>query len=174
MGATRPTALLLLSLLPLAPLGAQTAAADPFAPLSFLQGTWDANVGEKSAVHLTGRYAFLRELDGHVLVRHSTSDPGCQAPVSFDCKHTDMLLIFADRPGTPLRADYFDSEGHVIHYDVSTPTPASVVFLSQPGPGPQFRLSYQLQGSVLSGRFESHMPGEADWHTYLAWSGERR
>ena len=77
-------------------------------------------------------------------------------------------------PGSALKADYFDSEGHVIHYDVTTPTPMSVVFLSTPGPGPQFKLSYELSGKVMTGRFQMHMPGQGDWHTYLEWSGSRK
>jgi hypothetical protein len=30
--------------------------------------------------------------------------------------------------GSALKADYFDKEGHVIHYDVSTPTPTECCF----------------------------------------------
>jgi hypothetical protein len=38
---------------------------------------------------------------------------------------------------------YFDNEGHVIHYNVSTPDATTVVFLSDAsGAGPQFRLMY--------------------------------
>ena len=105
-------------------------AADPFKSLAFLEGTWDANVQGNAAIKLAGRYTFNRELDGHILARHATNDPGCKAPTSFDCSHSDLLYVFQDVPGTALKADYFDNEGHVIHYEVSTPTPTSVVFLS--------------------------------------------
>jgi hypothetical protein len=159
------------------PLAAQTPAAsapNALQALSFLEGTWDANVQNNAAITLQGRYVFQRELGGHVLARHATSDPNCKAPASFDCAHSDLLYIFQDSPSAPLQAIYFDNEGHVIHYNVSTPTPTSVVFLSQPAPGPQFRLSYELNGSVMTGRFQMQMPGHTDWRTYLEWSGSRR
>lgn len=162
-----------LSCLHLLAQGPSQPASDPFKPLAFLEGTWDANVQNNAAVKLTGRYAFTRELGGHVLARHATSDPGCKAPTSFDCAHSDMLYVFQDMPSSALKADYFDNEGHVIHYDVTTPTPTSVVFLSAPGPGPQFRMSYELAGSVMTGKFQMHMPGSDDWRTYLEWSGKR-
>jgi hypothetical protein len=156
---------------------AQTSAVtspNPFASLAFLEGTWDANVQNNASVKLTGRYTFARELDDHILARHSTSDPNCKAPATFDCAHGDLLYVFQDAPGSSLKAIYFDNEGHVIHYDVSTPTPTSVVFLSMPGPGPQFRLTYELAAGVMTGRFQMHMPGQGDWRTYLEWSGHRR
>jgi hypothetical protein len=82
--------------------------------------------------------------------------------------------VFQEMAGSTLKADYFDSEGHVIHYDVTTPTATSVVFLSTPGRGPQFRLSYELTGKVMTGKFEMHMPGQGEWRTYLEWSGSRK
>ena len=152
----------------------KAAAADPFQALAFLEGTWDANVQNNAAIQQAGRYTFDRELSGHVLARHATTDPGCKAPTSFDCSHSDLLYVFQEMPGSPLKADYFDSEGHVIHYDVTTPTLTSAVFLSVPGPGPQFRLSYELSGKVMTGKFQMHMPGQGDWRTYLEWSGSRK
>lgn len=173
----RKTLWVALALLPCFPAAAQSAAAataDPLKPLAFLEGTWDANVQNNAAVKLSGRYSFGRELDGHILARHSTNDANCKAPASFDCAHGDLLYVFQDAPGSPLKADYFDNEGHVIHYDVSTPTPTSVLFLSAPSPGPQFRLTYELSAGVLTGRFQMHMPGQSEWRTYLEWSGSRK
>lgn len=142
--------------------------------LSFLEGTWNANVKNNASVKLSGRYTFDLELDGHILARHGTNDPNCEAPASFDCAHGDLLYVFQDAPGSPLKAIYFDNEGHVIHYDISTSTTTSVAFLSEPGPGPQFRLTYELAAGVMTGRFQIHMPGQSDWRTYLEWSGSRR
>lgn len=150
------------------------AGIDPFSSLAFLEGTWDANVQKNATIQQAGSYTFDRELNGHVLARYATTDPGCKAPTSFDCLHSDLLYVFQEMPGSPLKADYFDSEGHVIHYDVTTPTASSVVFLSVPGPGPQFRLTYELTGKVMTGKFQMHMPGQGDWRTYLDWSGSRK
>jgi hypothetical protein len=167
-------ALAALSCLSVSPQTSSSPNSDPFASVSFLEGTWDANVQNNASVNLSGRYTFARELDGHILARHSTNDPNCKAPASFDCAHGDLLYVFQDTAGSPLKAIYFDNEGHVIHYNVSTSTPASVMFLSEPGPGPQFRLTYESAAGVMTGRFQMQMPGQSGWRTYLEWSGRRR
>lgn len=156
-------------------LGAQTSAppADSWQPLSFLQGTWQAKTGEGSAAKVTGTYTFVKELKGHVLARHSTV-AGCAGPDAFDCEHGDLLYIFEERPGQPLKGVYFDNEGHVIHYSVSTPDAGTAIFLSEPGPGPRFRLVYHLEHAVMSGKFQMQMPGQDDWKSYLEWSGGRQ
>jgi hypothetical protein len=144
-------------------------------PLRFLEGTWDAKTqGETSGVNATGAYTFRKELGGHILARH-TSATGCKGPVDFNCEHGDLLYIYQDLPDQPLKAIYFDNEGHVIHYTISTPTPTSAVFLSDPSaPGPQFRLTYELSGTLMSGKFQIHMPGQAGWKSYLEWSGVKQ
>ena len=101
--------------------------------------------------------------------------PACKGSADFDCDHGDLLYVYADVPGQPLKAIYFDNEGHVIHYDVSVPDPATAVFLSEASkPGPRFRLTYQLKGTVMSGKFQMQMPGQTDWKTYLEWSGPKQ
>jgi hypothetical protein len=159
------------------PLMAQTAAnaaPDPWKALSFLEGTWDAIAHGNPGVATSGLYTFQRELNGHIMARHTTSDPGCKGRASFDCAHGDLLYIFQDAPGQPLRAIYFDNEGHVIHYDISTPEPNCVVFLSEAGSGPQFRLVYELKAAVMTGKFQMRMPGQSEWNSYLEWSGGKR
>ncbi len=152
-----------------------SAAADPFKALDFLKGSWEATTRDTAGVHVVGTYTFKTELGGHVLGRHVTSLSACKGPDSFDCEHSDLLYVFAEGPGQPLKAIYFDNEGHVIHYTVSTPDAATAVFLSDASqPGPQFRLIYELKNSVMSGKFQMHMPGQADWRSYLEWSGGRK
>ncbi len=63
----------------------------------------------------------------------------------------------------------------MIHYDVTTPDPATALFLSDPAPpGPRFRLVYQLSGAVLSGEFQMQLPGQPAWKSYLEWTGARQ
>ena len=188
MKRTAKTLLLILVALPLAVLqaAAQNTPApqsDPWKPLAFLQGTWEARTGEartgegktSKAVTATGSYTFRSELRDHILARHSTSDPGCKAPTNFDCEYGDLLYIYQDTPGQPLKAIYFDNEGHVIHYSVSTPDATTAIFLSDATlPGPQFRLMYELKSGVMSGKFQMRMPGQSDWNSYLEWSGVKR
>ncbi len=147
MTRTLNTALLLLAV----PLLAQNppAVTDSWKALSFLEGTWDAKAQGNAGASATGTYTFRRELRNHILARHSDSNSACKGPATFDCEHGDLLYVYEDAPGQPLKAIYFDNEGHVIHYDVSTPHPAMTVFLSESSrPGPQFRLVYELKDLI--------------------------
>jgi hypothetical protein len=148
-------------------------AKDPFQSLSFLEGTWAAKMQGDSTASAAGKYTFALELGGHILARHATTAASCKGPVTFDCDHGDLLYIFPE--GAGLKAIYFDNEGHTIHYDVSTPTPTSAIFLSDASqPGPQFRLTYELNAGIMSGKFQMHMPGQSDWRSYLEWSGAKQ
>src|SRR5215469_5540595 len=93
------------------------SSPDPLRPLDFLAGTWQAKAtGGQAGANSTGSYTFQRELNGHVLARHS-SGTGCSGPKDFDCNHGDLLYVYTERGA--LSAIYFDNEGHVIHYAVS-------------------------------------------------------
>ena len=146
---------------------------DPWAGLRFLVGTWEAKTtgGSAQATGL-GSYTFQLELKEHVLARHSAYE-ACKGPEDFNCRHGDLLYLYPEGPDQALKAIYFDNEGHVIHYSVSTPRPNAVVFLSD-APGPEFRLSYELAGEIMAGKFQVKMPGQAEFGTYLEWSGKRR
>jgi hypothetical protein len=142
-------------------------------PLEFLIGTWTAKTqGGAAGAEGSGVYSFQLELKGNVLARHATT-AGCKGPTDFNCDHGDLLYIY--REGQAYKAIYFDNEGHVIHYDLSTPAPTAVVFLSSPSqPGPQFRLSYELKNKVMFGKFQMRMPGQTEFKSYLEWSGEKK
>jgi hypothetical protein len=148
---------------------------DPWKALSFLEGTWSANArsGPASA-QVNGTYSFRPELKHHVLARYSESGT-CRGPKSYDCKHSDLLYIYQEVAGQPLKAIYLDNEGHVIHYTVSTPEATTAVFISDASqPGPQFQLIYRLQDAVMSGKFQMRTPGQTQWNTYLEWSGAKK
>jgi len=96
-------------------------AEDPWKALNFLEGTWNARTQSGSAgAQVSGTYTFKAELKHHVLARHSEL-AACKGPKSYDCKHSDLLYLYQEAEGQPLRAIYLDNEGHVIHYAVSTP-----------------------------------------------------
>ena len=162
------------------PLVAQKPASPPTAPwqrFSFLQGTWAASTSGmgSSGGKVSGTYTFRPELGNHIFARHTVSIEGCTGPAAFDCDHDDLLYLYQDAPGPTIKAIYFDNEGRVIHYDVSTPSPTSAVFLSDASqPGPQFRLTYELKDGLMWGRFQMRMPGQSDWKSYLEWSGSKR
>jgi hypothetical protein len=150
-------------------------AEDPWKALTFLEGTWDARTQSGSAgAQVSGTYTFKAELKHHVLARHS-EPADCKGPKAFDCKHSDLLYVYEEAQGQPLKAIYLDNEGHVIHYVVSTPDRTTALFVSEASPsGPQFQLVYQLKDAVMSGKFQMRMPGQADWRSYLEWSGAKK
>lgn len=128
--------------------------------------------GGSTGAAAAGTYVFRKELNGHILARHSSSD-SCKGPADFDCDHHDLLYVYPE--GGLLKAIYFDGEGHVIHYEVSTPGISTAVFLSSATqPGPQFRLTYERKETVMSGKFQMHMPGQTEWKSYLEWSGPKQ
>jgi hypothetical protein len=147
---------------------------EPWKALTFLEGTWDAHTQAGSAgAEGNGTYTFKFELNHHVLARYSKQSD-CKGPKAYDCKHSDLLYIYQGAQGQPPKAIYFDNEGHVIHYAVSNPETSMAVFASEPlSSGPQFQLIYQLKNGVMSGKFQMRMPGQADWKSYLEWSGAK-
>ena len=159
-----------------APIAAPAEAAiDPWKSLQFLMGTWEAHThGGSAGAAGAGTYTFRPELRNHVLARHSGSEQ-CQGPADFDCGHADLLYVYAEAPGESYKAIYFDNEGHVIHYDVSVPTPTMAILLSEPSrPGPQFRIVYELKGTTMYGKFQLRAPGQTEFQSYLEWSGAKK
>ena len=148
---------------------------DPWDGLRFLVGTWEAKTtGGNAQASGTGTYSFRLELKEHVLARRAGYE-ACKGPEDFNCEHGDLLYVYPEGPDAALKAIYFDNEGHVIHFVVSAPKPRSVVMVSDPAaPGPQFRLTYELDGDVMAGKFEIKMPGKDDIGSYLKWKGRRR
>jgi hypothetical protein len=154
---------------------ALSAPTDPWSALGFLEGTWAAHTqGGSAGAQSSGTYTFEPELKQHVLARHSTA-AACKGPEVYDCEHSDILYVYQNAAGQPLRAIYFDNEGHVIHYAVSTPNSTTAIFISEPSSsGPQFRLVYELIGALMSGKFQMRMPGQVEWKSYLEWSGAKK
>jgi hypothetical protein len=104
-----------------------SSAMDSFKSPQFLLGNWEAKTrGGSAGAASSGTYSFGLELRDHVLARH-TSKKGCKGPADFDCEHGDLLYVYRELTGRPLKAIYFDNEGHVIHYDVSVPSPTTAV-----------------------------------------------
>jgi hypothetical protein len=112
-------------------------AQDPWRGLQILTGEW---VGEGAE----GACSFTFDLQRQVLVRKSFAE----APTS---RHEDLMVVYLDKD---LKAIYFDSEGHVIHYTVES-GPNSVRFLSE-----QYRLTYRKEGEKLALDFDIAPPGK--------------
>ncbi|HLG99251.1 MAG TPA: hypothetical protein VKX49_23270 [Bryobacteraceae bacterium] len=147
---------------------AQTHKVDGrWAPLGFLIGEWTGEGGGGPGEG-TGGFSFLPDQDGKILVRKNRADyPASKDRPAFS--HTDLMIVYKE--DSKLRAIYFDTEDHVIHYDV---TPAadgkSVRFLSG-----NYRLTYtQTATDRVAIRFEVAAPGKPGaFETYIDASARR-
>jgi hypothetical protein len=151
------------------------AQAPPsFAGFGFLLGTWTAATNGQGSAGATslGTYTFQADLNGTVITRTGSADI-CKGPASFDCQHHDLLTIYQDMGDATPHALYADNEGHVLHYDISFPDAKTVVFLTS-APGPKFRLTYHLEGAVMTGKFQMEPPGATEFKSYLEWSGTKK
>lgn len=148
-------------------------APDPFAPVRFLAGDW-AGEGAGDPGKGSGDSSFTFELGGKALVRRSVSAYPARdgRPAT---RHEDLMTVFAE--GGKLKAFYLDNEGHVIRYDATAlDTGEGVVFRSEPGPGPTFRLTYRSLGAdAVSVAFAIAPPGKPDaFTTYVEGTTRRK
>ena len=133
-------------------LAADPPLQGPLAPLAFMVGDW-RGVGEGTGPGAGGDSAIHPDLGGRLLVRrdHVLTKAGG----AFD----SYMVTYAD--GAALKAEFVDTEGHVIHYAVAPGPGPSAVFLSPPtAQAPGFRLTYAAASSDrLHIRFEIAPPG---------------
>jgi hypothetical protein len=135
--------------------------------LSFLLGDWDAVPG---AAGETGAFSFRSGVQGRVIIRTNYANyPAANGkPAS---RHDDLMVIAVD--GETLRADYFDTEGHVIRYVVESPAAGQVTFLSEVKPNePRYRLRYTANADgTLAGQFDIAPTGKTEsFNPFLTWS----
>lgn len=154
-------------LLSAGPAPSKDATQDPLKPIAPLLGRWAAEPDLKMP-GVTGWTTFSKELQERVVVRKNHAEYPAQKdrPASI---HDDLMVVFAENGR--LRADYFDNEGHVIRYEVQTPKPSTLVFLSDAQPGvPRFRLTYAWSTpEKLDLTFEMAPPGKPDeFRPYIA------
>jgi hypothetical protein len=154
--------------------GPGRAGDDPWADFRFLIGAWvsDGKPGDGS-----GSFTLAPDLGGKVLVRRHTADlPAANGRPAG--RHEDLMVVYPGPGGKPVRASYFDSEGHVIQYAVSPlPDKKGLVFVSAADPaGPRFRLTYTRgEGDTVAVKFEIAPPGKADgFKTYLEGTVRRK
>ena len=159
----------LLVAIAVAPLFAQTSKpADRWAPVSFLIGEWTGE-GSGGPGNGTGGFSFLPDQNGTVLIRKNRADyPAGKDRPAFS--HTDLMIVYKEGD-SKLRAIYFDTEDHVIHYTVEpAPDGKSVRFLSD-----NYRLTYTKTGADTVGiKFEIAPPGKPGaFATYIEASARR-
>jgi len=160
----------LFSVLPLRAQSMPDKAGDSaWKKLEFLLGNWTGSAGEKDTPLGAGQggFSFHPELNQKIIIRHN------RAAYDSGVRHEDLMVIYLDAPNDTPRAIYFDTEGHVIRYNLSFPAPNRITFESDgTQPGPRYRLSYWLNGRALDGKFEVAPPGAA-YKTYMSWTSKK-
>lgn len=139
---------------------------DPLAAVAPLLGRWVAEADPK-APGATGWTTFERALGDRVVVRknHASYPAREGRPAS---EHDDLMVLFSEDGN--LKAEYWDSEGHVIRYQLQSPAPNRLVFLSEARTGaPRFRLTYAWpQAGKLDLTFEIAPPGAAEFRPFIS------
>jgi hypothetical protein len=169
----RTSAILSAVLFSVLTVGAQNTADKPddsgWKKLEFLVGKWTGSAGEKDTPLGAGQggFSFEPELNRKIIVRRN------RAAYDSGVRHEDLMVIYLDAPNDTPRAIYFDTEGHVIRYNLTFPAPNRVTFESDgTQPGPRYRLSYWLNGRALDGKFEVAPPG-AEYKAYMSWTSRK-
>lgn len=148
---------------------------NPWAPLSFLLGDWTGE-GSGQPGQGAGGFSFLPDLEKNVLVRKNRADyPATKDRPAFS--HTDLMIVYREPGAVKLRAIYFDSEGHVIHYTVDPSADGNAVqFLSDSSTSnPRYRLTYTKTGADTVGiQFEIAVPAKPDFFTTYIQATARR
>lgn len=126
----------------------QAQSAEPWKAVQFLTGDWMGE-GNGSPGASAGACSFAFDLQHKVLIRKSYAE----SPTS---RHDDLMVVYFDTASKSLKAIYFDSEDHVIHYNVES-GPDSVQFLNE-----QYRLTYRkASADSLSMDFDVAPPGKS-------------
>ena len=140
-------------------------------PAQFLLGNW-AGEGGGQPGQGAGLFSFTPDLQGKILVRKSfTEYPAANGrPAS---RHEDLTILYHDAATHALRATYFDSEDHIIHYSVR-PAEDGVIFVSEGAPAaPRFRMTYTSAGTdSVKIKFEIAAPGK-EFTVYLEGAAHR-
>lgn len=151
-----------------------TCSAQDWGALQYLIGNWTAE-GAGWPGQGAGSFSFEPGLQGTILVRKNRSEyPATKDRLAY--VHEDLMIVYREmeaRAEGALRAVYFDSEQHVIHYGV-TMFGDRIVFTSEPESGqPQYRFTYERERpDTLKVKFEIAPPGKA-FATYVEGSAKR-
>src|SRR5439155_15133221 len=117
-------------------------------------------------------FSFAPDLDGKILVRRNFAEYPAKPGEKPGVRHEDLLVVYPYGPS--LHAMYFDNEGHVIHYAVTT-APGQATFESDETQGaPRFKLVYEDQKEKGVGFTFSIAAAGKPYQTYLSGAVRRK
>ncbi len=153
----------------------QAAPTADWSAWQFFMGKWEGE-GTGSPGEGTGGFSFAPDLGKRILVRKNFAEyPATKDRPAF--RHDDLMIVYQET-GKPTRAEYFDNEGHVIHYTVSfSADSTAVVFVSEASTSePRYRLTNTKDGNdKLIITFEIAPPGKPDaFRQYIKASARRK
>ena len=156
--------------------GGHARAQEAWGPFDFLIGAWTGEGAGKPGSG-AGEFTFQPGLAGKVLVRKSRADyPAAEGRPAVH--HEDLIVVYREGGNPAARAIYFDNEGHVIRYAVSsTASGDTLEFLSDADPaGSTYRLRYVRTGPATMGvTFDMAPAGKpAEFRQYLNGTCRRR
>jgi hypothetical protein len=164
------TALLLISV----PADAQDNSVSAW---NFFLGEWQGKGAGEPGNSSAGGFTFSSELYGKILVRRNFAEyAATKDKPAF--RHDDLMVTYFDPQSNKWRADYWDSEGHIIHYTVQIADGGrSATFVSDPVRGqPSFRLTYTADDDNEVGiKFEIAPPEKpSQFATYITARAVRK
>ncbi|HXX21888.1 MAG TPA: hypothetical protein VEO19_01910 [Terriglobia bacterium] len=147
-----------------------------WAPFEYLLGDWVGEGGGQPGQG-AGEFSFHLDLQNRILVRKNyAAYPPANGRAAF--RHDDLTVVYRESEKSPLKAVYFDSEGHVIHYAVAVSSDQKTIeFVSEVLPSsPRYRFTYVKTGSAsVALKFEIAPPGKPDaFSTYIEAKAKRK
>lgn len=125
---------------------------------------------------VSGKTSFYFDLGKKILVRKNRAEFASKQAGGQNTVHEDLMIIYPQPGESGFRADYFDNEGHVIHYNVSFPVKQPSIVLESEGTEqiPRFRLTYELgTDGIMNTEFSIAPPG-GEFKTYMGGKTEQK
>lgn len=164
---------LLFTELALFSLAADASSDDAWMPFQFLVGDWVGS-GSGKPGEGTGEFSLKFDLSHKILVRRNRNQLAPKPGENTGATHEDLMIIYPQSGQRPFRAEYFDNEGHVIHYVVSFAEHKAIFQTDDPGVAPKFRLTYELKSDGnLTIDFAVAAPGK-EFQTYVRGTARRK
>jgi hypothetical protein len=145
---------------------------DAWKPFQFLLGDWVGSGSGKPGEN-SGEFSLKFDLDQKILVRRNRNQLAPNAKQG-GAVHEDLMIIYPQPGNGPFQAEYFDSEGHVIHYAISFVDHTAVFESDGPTTAPRFKLSYDLKPDGLLGINFAIAPPGKPFQTYVSGTAKRK